>query len=85
MGFGCRVYIFSCDINRLIFSKCDKWPLQWSASSFEASEEEKKKKIANLVLQFRKTLDEDFFFPTPAFPVDKLSSPAHGLFKLLPI
>lgn len=62
MGFGCQVYIFSCDINRLIFSKCDKWPLQWSASSFEPSEEEEKKK-ANLVLQFQKTLDEDFFFP----------------------
>jgi len=44
MGFGCRVYIFSCDINRLIFSKRDKWPLQWSASSFEPSEEEGKKK-----------------------------------------
>jgi len=45
----------------------------------------RRKKNNNLALQFRKTLDEDIFFPTPAFPIDKLSSPDHGLFKLLPI
>lgn len=61
------------------------WQVAFAVVSFKLQTLWGGGKKKNLVLQFRKTLDEDIFFPTPAFPIDKLSSPDHGLFKLLPI